>query len=87
MCYIQGYHRTTPKNKHAAVRLPRSQIFSIAKPLKVGEDQKKRSSWPQSPVFLLEISEKKSSRPQNPMFRAKILKISTFLRNKHIHVF
>ena len=23
--YIQGYHRTTPKNKHAAVRLPESQ--------------------------------------------------------------
>ena len=21
----QGYHRTTPKNKHAAVRLPKSQ--------------------------------------------------------------
>ena len=23
--YGQGYHRTTPKNKHAAVKLPKSQ--------------------------------------------------------------
>ena len=57
--YGQGYHRTTPKNKNAAVRLPKNQILFIVKPLKVGEDQKKRSSRPQSPVFSLKIGEKK----------------------------
>ena len=87
-CFVlhdnQDYHRTTPKNKLAAVRLPKNQILFIVKPLKVVEDQKKRSSRPQSPVFPLKIGEKKSSRPQNPMFLAKISKISTELKNKHV---
>ena len=56
---MQGYHRTTPKNEHAAVRLPKNQILFIVKPLKVGEDQKRRSSRPQSPVFPLKIGERK----------------------------
>ena len=57
--YSQGYHRTTPENKHSAVRLPKNQILFIVKPLKVGEDQKKRFLRPQSPVFPLKIGEKK----------------------------
>ena len=53
----QGYHRFTPKNKHAEVRLPKSQKLFNVKALKIGEDQTKRSSRPQSPDFPLKIGE------------------------------
>ena len=53
----QGYHRCTLKNKHAEVRLPKSQKLVNAKALKIGEDQTKRSSRPQSPDFPLKIGE------------------------------
>ena len=65
--YTQDYHRSTPKNKHAEVRLPRSQKLFNVKALKIGEDQTKRSSRPQSPDFPPKIGEdheKRSSRPQ-----------------------
>ena len=55
--YYQGYHRSTPKNKHAEVRLPKSQKLFNVKALKIGEDQIKRSSRPQSPNFPLKIGE------------------------------
>ena len=67
MHYRQGYHRSTPKNKHAEVRLPKSQKLFNVKALEIGEDQTKRSSHPQSPDFPLKIGEdqeKRSSRPQ-----------------------
>ena len=57
MCYSQGYHRSTPKNTHADVRLPKSQKLFNVKVLKIGEDQTKRSSCPQSPDFPLKIGE------------------------------
>ena len=55
--YSQGYHRSTPKNMHAEVRLPKSQKLFNVKALKIGEDQIKRSSRPQSPDFPLKIGE------------------------------
>ena len=49
---------TTPENEHAAVRLPKRQKLFIVKPQEVVEDQQtKRSSRPQSPVFPLKIGE------------------------------
>ena len=55
--YNQCYHRSTPKNKHAEVRIPKSQKLFNVKALKIGEDQTKRSSRPQSPDFPLKIGE------------------------------
>ena len=55
--YNQGYHRSTPKNKHAEVSLPKSRKLFNVKVLKIGEDQTKRSSHPQSPDFPLKIAE------------------------------
>ena len=40
--YRQGYHPTTPENKHAAVRLPKRQKLFIVKPQKVVEDQQNK---------------------------------------------
>ena len=54
---MQSYHRSTPKDKHAEVRLPKSQKLFNVKALKIGEDQTKRSSRPQSPDFPLKIGE------------------------------
>ena len=42
LTYKQGYHRTTPENKHAAVRLPKRQKLFILKPQKVAEDQQNK---------------------------------------------
>ena len=42
VAYTQGYHRTTPENKHAAVRLPKRQKLFIVKPQKVVEDQQNK---------------------------------------------
>ena len=51
MLYNHGYHRSTPKNKHVAVRLRKRHQLFVAKPLEIGEDQKKRFSLPKNPVF------------------------------------
>ena len=48
LLHIQGYYRATPKNKHAAVSLPKNQIFFIEKPLKVGEDKIKKKVFTSS---------------------------------------
>ena len=76
--YRQGYHRTTPKNKHAGVRLLKSQKLFIVKSVKSVKIKKlkiKRSSRPQSPVFVLKIGEDQkevSPRAQSPVFPLKI---------------
>ena len=47
---------------HAEVRLPKSQKLFNLKALKIGEDQTKRSSRPQSPDFPLKIGEDRKKK-------------------------
>ena len=75
MYYEQGYHRTTPENKHAAVRLPKRQKLFIVKPQKVVEDQQNKGLHVHRVPFFRQKSVKtktRSSLSQNPVFPLKI---------------
>ena len=73
-CYSQGYHRSPPKSKHAEVRLPKSQKHFNVKALKIGEDQTKRSSRPQSPDFPLKIGEDQKKKVFTSTDRGALVK-------------
>ena len=70
----QSYHWSTPKNKHAEVRLPKSQKLFNVKALKIGEDQTKRSSRPQSPDYPLKIGEDQKKKIFTYTDRGALLK-------------
>ena len=72
--YKQGYHRSTPKNKHAEVRLPKSQKLFNVKALKIGQDQTKRSSRPQSPDFPLKVGEDRKKKVFTSTDRGAVVK-------------
>ena len=74
MAYSQSYHRFTPKNKHAEVRLPKSQKLFDVKALKIGKDQTKRSSRPQSPDFPLKIGEDQKKKVFTSTDRGALVK-------------